>query len=220
MSNQNFNLEMVGERFNRLRKSKRLSIEGLANKAGVNKNTIVRLEKGEKRPNFETVLKVCGALNVSITELIDGKPVENVDYVKKYLKAKDIQKEHNGKIRYGYRKNREVIASGPSEIIDPRLHLDGGLIHAGILEITGEGELHTHNAREELLFCLTGKIKLNVNGQEIFLKKGDGVIFWGTEPHSYSYIESEKGKAVCLSVLVNPKAKELKDIYLPKKNND
>ena len=211
MKNQNFNPRMVGKRFKRLRISKQLSIEALAKKAGVNKNTIVRLEKGEKKPSLDTVLKVCTALDISIAELIDGKPVENIDYIKKYLKAGDYRAWQDVEIKAGYREDRKIIKNGTSTIIDPNLHLSGGFIHAGILEITGEGELHTHNAREELLFCLTGKIKLNVNGKEIILKKGDGVIFWGTEPHSYSYIESQKGRAICLSVLVNPEAEKLED---------
>jgi transcriptional regulator with XRE-family HTH domain len=211
MKDQNFNPRMVGKRFKRLRKSKQLSIEGLAKEASVNKNTIVRLEKGEKKPSLETVLKVCRALDISIAELIDGKPVENIDYIKKYLKARDSKEWLDGEVKPGYREDRKTIKKGTSKIIDPNLHLNGGFIHAGILEITGEGELHTHNAREELLFCLTGKIMLNVSGKEIILKKGDGVIFWGTEPHSYSYIESQKDRAVCLSVLVNPEAEKLED---------
>jgi len=196
MLKQKYDLLMLGKRIQRLRGSQGLSIEGLASKARVNKNTIVRLEKAEKGVSFDTVLKICEALDISIGKLIEDKPTEDIDY----------------KIAYGYRQDRKTISEGPVTIGDINIHLEGGSLHAGILEIKGNGIKRSHPG-EELLFCLTGSVEVDVNGKKITLKKGDCIVFWGAEPHSYSYLESKKGRdeAVCLSVLASNEQKKLED---------
>jgi len=197
MSQKNYDPMMMGKRIQRLRESQHLSIEGLAKKAQLNKNTIVRIEAGCKKVNFDTVLKICDALNTTITKVIRGKPVSGIHY----------------KIATGYRKDRTTISKESTFTIgDMNIHLSGGSLHAGILEIKGKGNKKSHQG-EELLFCLTGTIELDVNGKKIIVNKGDGVAFWAAEPHSYSYIDSKKGEmAVCLSVIVGNKIDKLEDL--------
>lgn len=204
MATQDYNnLMMIGKRIKRLRESQELSIEDLAKRAEVNKNTIVRLEKGEKKVSLDTIIKVCEELNTSITKLFEGKPVEDIDYK---MSEGPVTRE----IKYGLRKDRIIIEDGAVVIDDINIHLKGGSLHAGILEILGEGKKKSHRG-EELLFCLTGKVEVDINGEKITLNKGDCVVFWGTEPHSYSYLASKKGKAICLSVLVGDKFEKLED---------
>ena len=146
---------MIGKRVHKWRNRRSLSIEALAKKAGVNKNTIVRLEAGEKNTSLNTLSKVCSALEVSLDQLIDGSPIEGFDYA--------IQKG-----------------------------LPNGSLSFVILEISGETEMESHQG-EELLFCLSGKIELDLNGKKISLNEGDSTLFWGSEPHSCS---SKNAKAL------------------------
>jgi len=58
----------------RLRKEKGLTQEGLARKASISYHTIIKLESGGiKNPKIETILKLSGALNVSLDELVGKK---------------------------------------------------------------------------------------------------------------------------------------------------
>lgn len=52
-----------------IRKSKHLTLEMLGNKINKTKATISKYEKGEIVPDFITVLEICNALNISVSQL-------------------------------------------------------------------------------------------------------------------------------------------------------
>ncbi len=62
-----------GERLRELRKEKLLTQEELAKKAGLNPNSIVRIERGSvAEPRFSTIRKLAAALEVDPQELVKG----------------------------------------------------------------------------------------------------------------------------------------------------
>lgn len=69
----------IGESINTWRKLRHLTMEQLALKANVSRNTISRLEKGDPSVSFETVLNVANMLEI-LDQVIDAfDPYEN-DY--------------------------------------------------------------------------------------------------------------------------------------------
>ncbi len=52
-----------------LRLANQLSQRELAEKSGVARNTIMRIENGDVVPNMETCQRICDALNVSLGEV-------------------------------------------------------------------------------------------------------------------------------------------------------
>jgi transcriptional regulator with XRE-family HTH domain len=66
----------LGARMQRIRQRQNLSVRELADKAGVNKNTILRLEKG-LTPSYATLNRVCEALGIHIAQLTQPEPDEN-----------------------------------------------------------------------------------------------------------------------------------------------
>lgn len=69
----------IGESINTWRKLRHLTMEQLAFKANVSRNTISRLEKGDPSVSFETVLNVANMLGI-LDQVIDAfDPYEN-DY--------------------------------------------------------------------------------------------------------------------------------------------
>jgi DNA-binding XRE family transcriptional regulator len=61
---------LLGRRIQRLRSVLKLSQEGLARRAGVNRMTLTRLERGEVSPRHETLTALSQALGVGLTELL------------------------------------------------------------------------------------------------------------------------------------------------------
>ena len=62
---------MLAENIKRYRKRLKLTQEGLARKADISYNTIIKLEsRGITDPRMETLKKLASALNVSIDELV------------------------------------------------------------------------------------------------------------------------------------------------------
>lgn len=61
----------VGERIRQIRKSKGLSQEKVALKAGITTSYMGQVERGEKSPTVDSLEKISYALNVPISELFD-----------------------------------------------------------------------------------------------------------------------------------------------------
>ena len=58
----------------KLRKENGLTQEGLARKADISYHTVIKLESGGiKNPRIETVIKLAGALGVSLDQLVEKK---------------------------------------------------------------------------------------------------------------------------------------------------
>ena len=62
-----------------LRIKKGMPIEGLAKAAKINKNTVLRFEKGFPT-TLETITKICNVLGVSPFSLLDQEPILDQDY--------------------------------------------------------------------------------------------------------------------------------------------
>jgi len=62
----------IGERLKQLRIERALRQEDLAERAGVGKNTINRIEKNHTEPHMTTLRKLAEALDVDPAELVRG----------------------------------------------------------------------------------------------------------------------------------------------------
>ena len=58
------------------RQKRKLSQEQLALLAGLNRNTIGKLERGENSPSIDTIEKIAGVFKMSFNELTDVSKVE------------------------------------------------------------------------------------------------------------------------------------------------
>lgn len=198
-----FGSEMLAARVRRFRLQKKMSIEQLAKAAGVDKNTVVRIEKGEGRPNLSTLMRICGILEVSVDTLMDLESVENQDY-------------------YLYRRGESsgVDESEPGlRVGDLKAKLPCGKMNAVVLEITGEGRMRSHPG-EEITFCLKGKVGVMIGSTPVVLERGDSVLFFGREPHKY-YNADKAGNApmalalcVWMDEAVDPQAEYLSSYHL------
>jgi len=62
----------IGERLRQLREERALRQDELAERAGVGKNTVNRLEKNHTEPHMTTIRKLAQALEVDPAELVRG----------------------------------------------------------------------------------------------------------------------------------------------------
>jgi transcriptional regulator with XRE-family HTH domain len=189
----------LGKRAQRIRIEKGISIEVLSKAASVNKNTVVRFEKGIPT-RMDTIYKICNVLEVSPLQLVEGKLVRGRDYdIQKHKTALPGQTPAKPVTRA--ERVQTDLCDG-MRVGDLNYHLPGGRLSARVMEIHGRsiGKKKTHPG-EELLFCLTGKIGIEISDVRAILKKGDAIFFWGTEPHCYFNADENKSKSVALSVV-------------------
>ena len=78
----------IGINIKKYRLQKDFSQESLALSAGIHPAYLGRLERGEKCPTIDTLYKICDALKISVSELLNFKESNAPDYCIK-SKAKD-----------------------------------------------------------------------------------------------------------------------------------
>lgn len=61
--------QMLGKRIRELRKARKLTIERLAERTGVNDKYLGSVERGEQNPSFKVLTKVARALAVELSDL-------------------------------------------------------------------------------------------------------------------------------------------------------
>ena len=65
--------QSIGVKIRQLRESAGLTQEALAQAAGIGRVTLVRIEKGEQSPRYETLVALARALGQPIQELVAGE---------------------------------------------------------------------------------------------------------------------------------------------------
>jgi transcriptional regulator with XRE-family HTH domain len=187
----------LGARIQRVRLRKELSVRDLAEAAGVNKNTVLRLEKG-LTPSYATLARVCEALGVHVAQLTQPEPDEE-NTIALHDREQAVRRVY---LSGHAAKGAESAADGavvlfqdgagmPSFAADEKVllsilacRLPGGRLNGAVLELYGESEPVTHPG-EEMVFCLKGTARLTVAGRSYRLREGDAATFWCSERHSY-----------------------------------
>jgi transcriptional regulator with XRE-family HTH domain len=187
----------LGARIQRVRLRKEMSVRDLAEAAGVNKNTVLRLEKG-LTPSYATLARVCEALGVHVAQLTQPEP-EEINTIALHDREQEVRRaylsEFVGKGADPSVADAVVLFQDgtgmPSFAADEKVllsilacRLPGGRLNAAVLELYGESEPVTHPG-EELVFCLKGTARLTVAGRSYRLREGDAATFWCSERHSY-----------------------------------
>ena len=65
------NSEQFGKRLKSIRIQRELSQEELAFKCNMQQSHIGQIERGQKNPTLDTLIKISNGLNISLTELLD-----------------------------------------------------------------------------------------------------------------------------------------------------
>ncbi len=143
-----------------------LSQRQLAERSGVPRATWTNLESGSANPTLSVLLRVAGALGVSIEELIGPPPARCRRYGPDELPAR---------VRSGV-SVRQLLPDAIPGLQIERMALPPGRRMVGVP--------HTPGTREYLT-CERGQIALIVGGERWAMDPGDVVVFRGDQRHSY-----------------------------------
>lgn len=72
MTKRNKELQLIGKNIKKIRASKKMSQEELANVSELHRTYIGNIERGEKNPTILTLLMIAKALHVTLNELLEG----------------------------------------------------------------------------------------------------------------------------------------------------
>lgn len=178
--------QFLADNVKSLREARGMTQHQIAKVAGVPRPTWANLESGAANPTLGVLVKVAGALAVSLEELV-GPPRALV----KHYRAAELPLRKRGKVMV-----RRLLPDAIPGLELERMELAPGAALSGVP--------HTAGTREYLT-CESGQLELAAAGQRFVLAPGDVVVFRGDQNHGYRN-PSTRAKAVAYSVVALAKA--------------
>ncbi len=178
----------IGEKIKAIRQNKGLSMQQLAEKAGLAKALISQIENGQVSPPIATLLKVANSLNTDISllfqeEASDAKTV----VVRSDERLVSPRRQVKGKAHLGY--NYEALAyTKTSKHMEPFLVTFEAKDAEDVIQFTHEGE--------ECAFVLEGSLEFSSPDEKVVLKPGDCIYFESEQLHGFRALDGKPAKAL------------------------
>lgn len=174
--------DLVGSRLRLLRINQGFSLRALAERSGLNINTLSLIENGKSSPSVSTLQQISFALKVPITRFFESEP-----QMKKVVFTSANERP------------RAFFGSTLMENLGQDLQENAVQPFAVTLKPgMGSGDNPIVHTGHEFVYCLSGSLYYQIDGKEYSLKAGDSLVFQAHLPHSWG----NKGVEVTQLLLV------------------
>ncbi|WP_341952976.1 XRE family transcriptional regulator [Salinibacterium sp. TMP30] len=147
----------------------RMTVEELAEAAGVSGGLISQLERGIGNPSFNTLMRLSRALGFAISELFEGEGYEPERRV----------------VRTNER--RKLTSEGlTQELLTPDANRKLGMVRTVVPSGYSSEDTPMTHPGEEAFHILEGELEVTLDGHHYVLSEGDTVSFDSATPHAYS----------------------------------
>ena len=163
-----------------LRLQAQLTLEELAQTCDLTRSYLSKVERGMSVPSIGAALKLASALHVSVETLFGDDPVTDPVTI---VRKRDVD-------------HRDANA-GQSHVVSGAAA--GHQMMAFVLNPTEKGTgAHpmSHHSGEELLFVLSGSIKLRIARREEILEAGDSAHFNSVIPHKITCMKESRAQVL------------------------
>ena len=171
-------LGLVGPRLKRFRAERGITLTDLAERTGISKSTLSRLENGQRRPSLELLLPLADAYRVPLDDLV-GAP--DVGDPRVRLKPRHV----NGRTVL-------PLTRGPNGIQAWKIIIPSS-------QSTPSPRVH---AGYEWLYVLSGRMRLIIGNEDFVLGVGEAAEFDTQLPHWFG--STGEGSAEVLSIFGRP----------------
>ncbi|MDO5851899.1 MAG: cupin domain-containing protein [Methanobacteriaceae archaeon] len=180
----------IGENIKKMREMKKLSIEDLSEKSGVNKNQIKTIEEGGLIPSLTPLMKIAHALGVRLGTFMDDNLEDKPCHVKNGQTNKVIR--FSGKTDNVDNSNLDFHPLGATKIdrnMEPFL-----------IEFKPNNDEHPLNDHEgeEFIYVLEGELELTYGKETYQLNKGDSIYYDSIVPHDLHNNGDKKAKILAV----------------------
>lgn len=163
---------LVGRQLKKLRSSRGFSLRALAERSGLNINTLSLVENGKSSPSVSTLQQLASALDIPITAFFESEPD------KKLLVFTPGDKRPL--TTFGSTRMENLAKDFASSSIQPFIvTLKPGM---------GSGDRMIVHTGHEFVYCQSGTIHYKIDKEEFLLKAGDSLVFEAHLPHCWENI--------------------------------
>jgi transcriptional regulator with XRE-family HTH domain len=221
LAHENFpDYETIGLRVKARRLALGWSTHTLAEKAGIARYTVIRIEEG--RPcKTDTLTKLRKALHLFSDQLTRPLPPSDKYAVHRasetswtVAKSKDLYQKQLARDDpshvndEGERQRLGGLGFQPFFTAKLDSELAGGMISPGIMELHQQSWVDAHYG-EEFVYCLRGRVRISVDGDDCELGPGDSMVFDAGRPHQYFPVAfDEDGRPPQILVVVAMREKD------------
>ncbi len=184
-------LVSLGQKLKSIRKSKKMTLQEFAEKAGLSAGLISRIENFRTLPSLVVLVRISAALGINMTELFEGITFEDHPRWKliRAGEAKKIDKEGEG-IGMNYFMLTETGESARSCIwlveVEPWVKRP---------PVT--------TAADEMLYIVSGDLEYHLGVEKLELHKGDLLFFDGEIPH-YPVNQTQQTATMLVCFFMHP----------------
>jgi len=168
----------ISQRIKKQRIARALTLQDLADRTGLTKGYLSKVERSQKAPPYSTLTNIAAALDIEITALLTGDiaaPVDVTRYVSRGA-SRPVFRETDQVAGYDY----ELLAQGK-----PGKNMEPFIIHAPF-DVT---RTYAHEG-EESIFVMDGTLEFFYGDEILVLEAGDNIYFDSVVPH----VGRSKGK--------------------------
>jgi transcriptional regulator with XRE-family HTH domain len=161
----------IATNLRRLRRDRGLTLDALADRAGMSKGTVIQVEQARANPSIATLCHLADALGVGVASLLAAPPSPRVT-VRRTGEAAALWSSDAGS------EALFLLGTDPPQIVelwDWRLAADDGF----------DGEAHPPGTIE-MLFVVDGALAVQVGSGEHSLEAGDSILFEADVAHRYA----------------------------------
>ncbi len=162
----------VGAALKKQRQVQRLTIQDVADLAGISRGMLSRIENGQATPSLDTLARVCQAVNLSLSNLF--KDHDMPDGVARHVPAGQGMVVVRRGTRRGHSYELLSYDQGPKKLFEPFL-----------ITLDDQSEVFPRfqHPGMEFLYVLKGQLDYR-HGNEVYtLRPGDALTFQGDIPH-------------------------------------
>ena len=179
--------DTISANIRRLRKKAKLTLQDLADRTGLTKSYLSKIERKRQTPSFSTMNRIAIALGVDSTALLTER-TENVEEIRLSFTKKSERKviipfDHLTEGSLREITFEAMVFDKPGKNMNP-LILTIGTQDAPIFQHEGE----------EFIFVLEGRHEFNYDGKKYVMEEGDSVYFDAAIPHSGKALGEKEAK--------------------------
>jgi transcriptional regulator with XRE-family HTH domain len=175
----------IGPKVRQLRRQKNLSLQQLAERAGLSAAAIHKIERNGMVPTITTLMKLAAALNRSVAYFVDEELAEP---------AVLIRSDERKQVFTSKERLDLAAISGPY----------GHFFMAGAVATmepgADSGPKRMEHPGEELIFVLDGMMSFEVEGEEYTLRRGDALHFRTDRPHRWGNPSTRPARAIWMAL--------------------
>lgn len=160
---------LVGRKLREIRSSRGLSLRALADRSGLNINTLSLIENGKSSPSVSTLQQLSVALSVPLSAFFENALVEK-------------------KVVYTPAHSRPLAEFGSTQMENLAQDLAGNVVQPYMVTLKpgmGSGERMIVHTGHEFVYCLEGVVLYKIEGVDYPLRTGDSLVFQAHLPHCW-----------------------------------